>query len=225
MISIDALFKVSYGLYIIGSGDRKEGNAYISNTFFQVTADPPQFATCCSKDNFTIEFIRKHNNFSVSVLHTDTSAEIFGRFGYRSGKDFDKLEGMDIRYGETGVPIILNEAIAILECKVNQSIDLGTHVLFIGDLVQSEVLDDAKTPITYLDYRNIRKGLAPKNAPTYVDKSKLQTKEKKSDYAKYKCAACAYIYDEEIEKVKFDDLPDDWLCPICGSEKEDFYKL
>lgn len=224
MINIDALFKVSYGLYIVTTGNEEEGNGFISNTFFQVTAEPQRFASCCSKENYTAELIQRYGSFAASVLHLDTPSEIFGRFGYKSGKDIDKLEGMNITYGETGVPIVINDAIAYLECRVVQTIDLGTHWLFIGDLVQAEVINDDLTPITYLDYRQIRKGLAPKNAPTYVDKSKYENKSN-TEYSKYKCAACGYIYDEAVEKIKFDDLPDDWLCPLCGSEKDDFYKL
>jgi flavin reductase (DIM6/NTAB) family NADH-FMN oxidoreductase RutF/rubredoxin len=225
MINIEALFKVSYGLYIVCSGDDKNSNGFISNTVFQVTSDPPKFAAVCSKENYTAEFIQKYGCFSVSILHNESSADIFGRFGYRSGKDFDKLEGMDIRYGESGVPIVLNEAMAYLECRVVETFDVGTHQIFIGELIQSDIIDDSLYPITYLQYREIRKGVAPKNAPTFVDKSKFEIKIKSSTFAQYQCAACGYIYDEEIEEVKFDDLPDDWLCPICGSEKEDFFKL
>ncbi len=240
MIDIDALFKVSYGLYIVSSGDQSNGNGYISNTVFQVTAQPPQFATCCSKDNHTVELIKSSGAFAVSVLHQGTSSEIFGRFGYKSGRDSDKMDGMDIRYGETGVPIVLNEAMAFLEFKVVKTEDLGTHVMFIGELVQCEVLDDAAEPITYLYYRNVKKAVAPKNAPTYVDKSKLESKPdprheetKSGDSKQYKCTACGYIYDEKEGDpdsgippgTKFEDIPDDWVCPICGTEKEDFIEV
>ena len=225
MINYEALFKVSYGLYIVTSGNRDKGNGFISNTVFQVTAEPPKFASCCSKNNYTLDFIIKHKCFSVSVLHTETPPEIFGRFGYRSGSEFNKLEGMDIKYGETGVPIVLNDSIACLEFKLVDTIDLGTHLMFIGELVQAEVLKDHPDPITYLDYRRIRKGLSPKNAPTYIDQSKISEQKGKEDLAKYECAACGYIYDDENENPKFQDLSDDWVCPLCGAEKEDFYKL
>jgi flavin reductase (DIM6/NTAB) family NADH-FMN oxidoreductase RutF/rubredoxin len=230
MINIEALFKVSYGMYIVCSGDDKQGNGFISNTVFQVTSSPPRFASCCNKDNYTAEFIKNTGVFSVSVLQQDASADIFGRFGYKSGRDANKLEGMRVQYGETGVPIVLDEAIAYLECKVVQTQDVGTHLLFIGELVQAEVLDDTMEPMTYLHYRQVKKGLAPKNAPTYVDKSLLEKKEKASGFKKFKCTACGYVYDEEagdpsngIETgTAFDDLPDDWTCPLCGTEKEDF---
>jgi len=225
MISFDALFKISYGLFIVSSGDKNKGNGFISNTVFQVTAEPPCFAVCCNKLNYSESLIQKSGCFAVSVLHKDASSDIFGRFGYKSGKDFNKLEDMQVRYGETGVPIILNDSIAFLECKVKQTIDVGTHMLFIGELLNSEVLDENREALTYLYYRQVKKGVAPKNAPTYIDKSKLPEQRTTLNLKKYKCPACGYIYDEAIELIPFSELPDDWVCPVCGTEKEDFMEL
>ena len=225
MIDYNALFKVSYGLYIVCAGSKENGNGYISNTVFQVTSDPPRFATCCNKDNHTVGLIQSSGVFSVSVLQIDAGVRTIGAFGYKSGKDTDKLKEMDVRYGETGVPIVLNDAIAFLEFKVVETLDVGTHLMFIGELVHSEVLDDNTDPLTYEYYRKEKKGVAPKNAPTYIDKSKLEKAAGGETFAKYECPACGYIYDEEKEGVKFDDLPDDWECPVCGEEKSEFIKL
>jgi flavin reductase (DIM6/NTAB) family NADH-FMN oxidoreductase RutF len=101
--------------------------------------------------------------------------EIFTRFGYQSGKNLDKLGGMDLRYGETGVPVVLNESVAILECRLVQTVEVDTHILFIGELVHSELLDPEAEPITYLHYRQVKKARAPKNAPTFVDRSKYNS--------------------------------------------------
>jgi flavin reductase (DIM6/NTAB) family NADH-FMN oxidoreductase RutF/rubredoxin len=225
MINYEALFKISYGLYVVASGSKDYGNGYISNTVFQVTSDPPRFATCCNKDNHTAGLIQSSELFSVSVLSLEAGPANIGNFGYKSGKDSNKLEKMNVRYGETGVPIVLDDAIAYLECRVTETYDVGTHLMFIGDLVQAEVIDDSQDPLTYLHYRKVRKGVAPKNAPTYIDKSKLQGKPAEKEYASYECAACGYIYDEAKEGIRFEDLPDDWICPLCGSEKDDFLKL
>jgi flavin reductase (DIM6/NTAB) family NADH-FMN oxidoreductase RutF len=221
MISFDALFKISYGLYIVCSGDQNRGNGFISNTIFQVTAEPPQFAACCHKNNFTCGFIERSGAFSVSILNQDASSEIFGRFGYRSGKDFDKLNGMKIKFGDTGVPIVLNESVAFIECRLVRTIDVGTHIIFIGELINAELLDDSRPPMTYQHYRQVKKVVAPKNAPTYIDKSKPITTPPAA-MNKFQCPACGYIYDEAVEKIKFKDLPDDWVCPVCGSVKQDF---
>ena len=225
MIDYKALFKISYGLYVVCSGSEENGNGYISNTVFQVTSDPPRFATCCNKENHTAGLIRKSGAFSVSVLQIDAGTGTIGTFGYKSGKDTDKLKGMNVRYGETGVPIVLDDAIAFLEFRMVETIDVGTHLMFIGELVGAEVLDDEAEPLTYLYYRKVKKGAAPKNAPTYLDKTKLEEAAEGEDFAKYECPACGYIYDEEKEGVKFDDLPNDWVCPVCGEEKSEFIKL
>lgn len=225
MINVEALFKISYGLFIVSSGDRVRGNGFISNTIFQVTAEPAKFAACCNKNNFTAEFIKKYGAFSVSVLHQDTSPEIFSRFGYKSGRDMDKMLGMSVRYGETGVPIVMNDCIAFLECRVEQTIDAGTHLIFIGELIQSEVIDDTKDPITYDYYRQVKKGVAPKNAPTYIDRSKFEKDITGITGRKFRCSACGYIYDESKEGKSFSDLPHDWVCPVCGSGKSDFIEI
>jgi len=76
---------------------------------------------------------------------------------------------MDVRYGITGVPVVLDYSIAVFECRLVQTIDAGTHLIFIGELVSSEIVDDKKEPMTYSYYKKVRKGMAPKNAPTFVD--------------------------------------------------------
>jgi flavin reductase (DIM6/NTAB) family NADH-FMN oxidoreductase RutF/rubredoxin len=225
MINVEALFKVSYGLYIVCSGDKNRANGFISNTVFQVTAEPPKFAVCCNKNNLTCEYIQRCNTFSVSVPDKNVSSEIIGAFGYKSGKDFDKMSGRTIKYGETGVPVMLDECIAFFEFKLVQTVDAGTHMIFIGELVNAEVLDDNKEPLTYSYYRQVRKGVAPKNAPTYIDKSKLEKPKENISSKKYKCPACGYVYDDASEKIKFQDLPESWVCPVCGSEKSDFYEI
>jgi flavin reductase (DIM6/NTAB) family NADH-FMN oxidoreductase RutF/rubredoxin len=223
MIDFEALFKISYGLYIVSSGDKTEGNGFIANTVFQVTAEPPRFAICCNKNNYTSDYLNKYQVFSVSILARNASSEIIGKFGYKSGKNINKFADSQVQYGETGVPIILNDCIAYLECKVEKTLDLGTHILYIGELINAETIDKTKEPLTYQHYREVKKGVAPKNAPTYIDKTKLVAKS--INVKKYKCPVCGYIYDESTENVKFKDLQSDWLCPICGAEKIDFIEI
>ena len=224
MINFETLFKISYGLYVVSSGDKKHGNGFISNTVFQVTSEPAKFAACCNKDNYTSEIIEKYGAFSVSVLHQNAGSGIFGKYGYKSGKDTNKMEGAELKYGTTGVPIVLNDTIAYLECKLVEKFDVGTHWIFIGELLDAQILDESPEPLTYGYYRKVKKGVAPKNAPTYIDKSKLENKKTKTA-DKYQCSVCGHIYDESQEDIPFADLPDDWKCPVCGADKEDFYKV
>ena len=132
------------------------------------------------------------------------------------------MTGMTLKYGDSGVPIVLDECISYLECNVIQTVDTGTHLMFVSELVNAEILDATKEPLTYLYYRQVEKGVAPKNAATYIDISRSDTKSEDLSVKKYKCPACGYVYDESIESGKFVDLPTDWVCPVCGSEKSDF---
>jgi len=224
-MNVTTFFKISYGLYIVSSGNKEKGNGFISNTVFQVTSEPPRFTVCCNKDNYTCEFINQYKVFSVSVLGQDASSEIIGKFGYKSGRETDKMSGNNIIYGQTGVPIVLNDSIAFLECKVIQTFDVGTHLLFIGDVVDAQIIDDTQPPLTYAYYREIKKGVSPKNAPTYINPTNLSTFKINSMNKKFKCLVCGYIYDEAQEKVKFEDLPDDWVCPLCGTSKSEFIEI
>jgi flavin reductase (DIM6/NTAB) family NADH-FMN oxidoreductase RutF len=225
MIDFEALYGISYGLYIVSSGNQNRGNGFISNTVFQVTAQPPRFVICSNKDNYTSEFIRSIGFFAVSILEINTPSEIFTHFGYKSGREIDKFVGMNIRYTENGVPVVLDHAISFLECRVENTIDMDTHWMFTSQLLHSEIIDNRLEPITYQYYREVKKGIAPKNAPTYIDVSKLNKITATEKNAEYKCEVCGYIYDEADEKIRFADLPDDWVCPLCGAEKESFRKI
>ncbi|MCB8998543.1 MAG: rubredoxin [Bacteroidales bacterium] len=229
-MNFEAFFKISYGLYAVCAGTKNKYNGYISNTVFQVTSEPPRFAISCSKDNFTLGLIAGHKAFSISVLEKDTGPDIIGSFGYRSGKDTDKFKNVNFKTGKTGAPILLNNTIAWFECKLIESFDVGSHMLFIAELIDYELLMPDKEPLTYAFYRDVKKGKAPKNAPTYIDESK-QKKDSGSD--KYYCPACGYVYDPAVGDpdggiapgTRFEDIPDDWVCPTCGTEKSDFVKV
>jgi flavin reductase (DIM6/NTAB) family NADH-FMN oxidoreductase RutF/rubredoxin len=224
-MDIEALFKISYGLYIVASGTKAKGNAYISNTLFQVTATPARFVTCCSKENYTVGLIKNTGAFSASVLKQDASSDLIGRLGYHSGKNTDKMSGLDLYYGKTGAPIVRDESIATFEFKVIEVIDAGTHLMFLADLVNAVIIDEGATPLTYAYYREVKKGKAPKNAPTYVEEPKLRSTPKNSEGKSYKCTVCGYIFEEENESCAFGDLPSDYLCPICGAGKEEFIEI
>lgn len=232
MINFEAFFKMTYGLYIVSSGDLKIGNGFVSNSVFQVTAEPPQIAACCNKDNYSCGLIQKTGAYTVSVLQQNASSEIIGKFGYKSGMDLNKLEGTECITKDSGVPIVTQDSIAYLECKVKQTIDVGTHLIFIGEVIEADILADLD-PLTYAYYRNVKRGVAPKNAPTYIDKTKLKKNIAKEESIKYQCVACGLIYDPAKGDpdsgikpgTKFEDIPNDWVCPVCGAEKQDFEKL
>lgn len=221
-----ALYKISYGLYVVTSGKIDRCNGQIANTVFQTTSDPITIAVCINKQNFTHELIRESRVFVVMVLSKNTPLEFIGRFGFKCGRDVDKLEGINHRFGKTGAPIVLNNAIAYIEAEVVKEVDGGTHTIFIGRVVDADVLADDE-PMTYAYYHKIKRGVTPQTAPTYI-------KEKEGlEMGKYRCIICGYIYDPEegdpgsgiAPGTPFEELPDDWVCPICGATKDQFEKL
>ncbi len=230
-MNTEPFFKITYGLYVVSSKWENKMSGFISNVVFQVTAKPAQIAIACSKNNFTSGLISQSKILSISVLQKETSSEIIGTFGYKSGKDIEKFSGFDYKTGKTGVPILLQDTIAWFECEVVQTFDVGTHLIFIGKVINREILNDSLEPLTYAYYRDVKKGKASKNAPTYMDMEILNKKSSDKN-EKYKCSVCGYIYDPETGDdthgikagTSFDDLPDDWTCPVCGVDKSFFNK-
>jgi len=167
-MNYEPFYRISYGLYIIASALQEKKNGYIANTVFQVTADPPQLAVSCNKNNLTSIIISQSGAFSVSILHKDVDPKLFGTFGFRTGKDIDKFAGVAYEMGSTGAPIVTESTVAWLECRVTHTVDLGSHILFVGKVEAQALLDADSEPLTYEHYRKVKKGKAPKNAPTYV---------------------------------------------------------
>jgi len=235
-MNIEAFFKISYGLYVISSAYEGKMSGYIANTAFQVTADPPRFAISCSKNNYTLGIIRKSGVFAFSILNKDNSLDIIRRFGYQSSADADKFKDTEYLTGRTGIPVVTDQCIAWFECEVEQEIVLDTHVIFIARLLDNDLLDKDADPLTYAYYHEVKKGVAPKNAPTYIKKEKKEAESSPSASQKkmdtYTCDLCGYEYNPEEGDpdngippgTPFEDLPDDWVCPICGAGKEDFTK-
>jgi flavin reductase (DIM6/NTAB) family NADH-FMN oxidoreductase RutF/rubredoxin len=233
-MNIEAFFKLSYGLFIVSSCDDDKINAHISNTVFQVTANPPQFAVCSNKDNLTTDYIIKSKVFAVSILQQETDIQFIGIFGFKSGKKINKFESVNYRLGVTGAPIVLDKTIAYIDCKVINSIDVGSHIIFIGEAVDADIIND-NAPLTYSYYRNVIKGISPKNAPTYIEKKKIASpiEQKPKNMDKYQCTVCGHIYDPAIGDdtsgiqpgTSFSDLPDDWTCPECGVNRSFYQKM
>ncbi len=219
--------KISYGVYIVSSrnGDRINGQA--ANAVMQVCSEPPEIAIGINKENLTHEFIKESGVFAASILSQDAPLGLIGKFGFKSGREVDKFEDVPYRLGETGCPILLEHTLGYFECTVVKDLDVGTHTLFIGGVVDAQVFNEDK-PMTYAYYHQVKRGTTPKTAPTYVE-IKDERKEEKA-MKKYKCTVCGYIYDPDkgdpeggiAPGTPFEKLPDDWVCPVCGASKEEF---
>lgn len=239
-----AFHKLSYGLYIIASVFEGKKAGYIGNTAFQVTSSPSQIAISCHKDNATINFILKSKKFSLSILKKESDTSVIGEFGFMSSVDIDKFRNVETITAVSGAPIVLNSSVAWFDCKVVNSLDVGSHILIIGEVLDSDILS-GEEPLTYDYYREKYRMLSPKNSPTFIEKEILEKEivpepvqvsepkvavEPNSETSTHTCSICGYQYNEEEGDpaggippgTPFDDLPEDYKCPICNAGKNYF---
>ncbi|SYZ73022.1 conserved hypothetical protein [Candidatus Zixiibacteriota bacterium] len=162
-----ALRKMGYGLYIVSSILDGKPNGQIANTVFQITSKPVRIAAAISRSNLTHEYIKESLRYSISILQESTPFPFIGLFGFRSGRVIDKFATAAFRYGTSGCPIITENAVAFMEAKVVNQLDIGTHTLFIGEVTEAEILND-NPPMTYLYYQEKLKGKTPVDSPTFI---------------------------------------------------------
>jgi len=161
-----ALWDMSYGLYIVTATDGEKHNGQIVNSAIQVTNTPPQIAVCISKENLTHEYIKKTRKFGLSILEKETPMLFIGPWGFKSGRNVDKFQGVNYKNGASGVRLITDHTLSVIEAKVVSEQDVGTHIIFVAEVVNSEVLKEGEL-LTYEYYQKDKKGKAPKTAPTF----------------------------------------------------------
>jgi len=166
-VNLKSLYKLGYGLYVVCSKKGDKLNGQIANTVFQVCSEPPVIAVALNKQNLTNEFVSASRVFTVSILSQDTPLSFIGGFGFKSGRDVDKLKGIGYKLGETGAPVVLDNALAYLEARVINQLDVITHTIFIGELVAADVIKEGE-PMTYAYYHEVKRGTTPKTAPSYI---------------------------------------------------------
>ena len=237
-IDLEALFQLNYGMYIVSSTKAHAVNGCIANTVFQITPEPPIITVSISKENLTHEYISSGGFFAASVLAEDTPMKFIGMFGFRSGRDLDKFKQTNFKRGVTGCPIVLENTTGFVEAEVINTVDVGSHTLFIGKVVACERFNNGKIAMTYNYYRDVKGGRTPRTAATYQKIKEVSESEQRKpavskgnkDMQKYKCIMCGYIYnpvkgdpDNDVEPgTAFEDLPDSWVCPECGAAKDEF---
>lgn len=195
--------KISYGLYVLTARCGNQFNGCIINTLAQVTTSPNRVSVTVNKGNFTEYMIRSSGRFNVSMIDESADFSLFTHFGFQSGRWCNKFYDYVLKKAENGLPIIENGACAYISCEVVQTVDLGTHTMFIADVVDGEVLSD-KAPMTYAYYHaNVK----PKPAAAPAE----------SEGERWICNICGYIYEGH--------LPDDFVCPLCKHGAADFSRL
>lgn len=202
------LRNLSYGMYIIGAKDENCVGC-IANTVVQITSEPKTIAVSLNHNNYTNEIIKKTKKFSVSILTDKTNPEIIGTFGYKTSKEVNKYENIDTSDLE-GLPVLTNSC-GNMVCKLINTVETSTHTIFIGEVIAMNNYKE-ENPMTYKYYHEVLKLKSPKNAPTYVEE-KDNTKK-----TVWKCSICGY-------EVEMDNLPDDFVCPICKQPVTAFKKM
>jgi len=167
MLDIESLLKLHYGMYVVGSVKDKRFNGCIVNSLFQIVPEPPMIAASINRVCLTHEYVSSSKVLTASVLSVEADLTFIRRFGFRSGRDVDKFDGVNYKIGRSGAPITLDNTVAFVEARVTYSYDVATHTLFIAKVTACETLDTNKEPMTYAYYRDIKHGRTPKTAATY----------------------------------------------------------
>ncbi|MEF9961987.1 MAG: flavin reductase [Erysipelotrichaceae bacterium] len=202
-----ALFKLSYGLYIVSSKDEYTTSGCIVNSLNQITNTPNQMSVTLNKNNATTKVIQNSNMFTAVVLTQSAPMELIGEFGFKSSKDVDKFSKFKVAY-DHDIPYINEHVAAYFTCKVTQSVDVGTHIMFIGECIEAEEISKEEV-MTYAYYHQVKNGTTPPSAPSYQKEVKV---------VGWRCKVCGYIYEGE-------HIPADFICPVCGVDVNSFEKI
>lgn len=202
-----AMFKLTYGLFVLTAREGDKDNGCIINTVTQITETPNRVTIAVNRQNYTHDMIKRTGIFNVSILSTDVPFEIFKHFGFQSGKNVDKFADFkDAERSDNGLFYLPKVSNAMISAKVIDVKEFETHTLFIADVTDCRILSDAPS-VTYAYYFEHIKP-KPQAAPAST--------EKKTN--RWVCRICGFIYEG-------DELPEDYVCPICKHPAADFEKM
>ena len=213
MINKNAFRNMSYGVYVVSTLDGARPTGCVANSAMQITSEPATIAVSINHDNYTNSCIEKTGKFAISILTEQSDAGIIGTFGFQSGKDVNKFDSVDAIEKE-GVSVV-SDACSYIVCKVINKMETATHTVFLGEVIAADVLKEEE-PMTYAYYHKVVKGKSPKNAPTYIAEELEEKKEEK-----WVCGICGYEYRGELP---FEEVPDEFVCPVCKQPKSVFVK-
>ena len=201
------MLDIQYGLFVITANADSRENGCISNTLQQVTCTPNQVSVCLNKQNFTTGLIQRSGRFTASIISVKADFSLFKRFGFQSGRDADKFKDFTgCRRVANGNMAVTDGTNAFISVKVSQTVDLGTHLMFIGEVTEMESLADAASA-TYSYYLE---HIKPQPAPAAAKDA--------AGHTVWRCKVCGYEY-------VGDQIPDDFVCPICKHPASDFEKV
>lgn len=212
MINNNAFRNLSYGVYIISTLDGERPTGCVANSVMQITSSPATIAVSMNHDNYTNSCIDKTGKFAISILTEESDPGLIGTFGFQSGKDANKFDGVDA-LEKKGISVV-SDACGYIVCKVINKMETSTHTVFLGEVIAADTLKD-EPAMTYSYYHKVVKGKSPKNAPTYIaEDAPVEAKK-----GKWVCGVCGYEYQGEIP---FEEVPDEFVCPLCKQPKSVF---
>ena len=198
---------LSYGVYVITTWDGDRPTGCTANSAMQITSEPASIAVSINHNNYTNNLIAETGKFAISILSEESDAALIGRFGFQSGKDTDKFDGINYDIAD-GMPV-LTGICGYIVCNVINKMETATHTVFLGEVADAEI-SSGKDAMTYAYYHKVIKGRSPKNAPTYLPEE-VMTKPTETIFV---CKVCSFEREGEPEA--------DYKCPICGVGKDKF---
>ena len=213
----EILQRLTYGLYLISSNEHNKLVGCIVNTVVQITSEDPILSVSVNKNNYTNKVLKEQKKIAINILSSDIDPDIIKIFGFQSSKNVNKF--LDVSYSLIDeMPILKKGICGYIIGDIIDIIDVNTHNIFLIKVTNLKKVNDNDN-LTYDYYRKFMKGKSPKNAPTYIEE------KVESDDKVYRCMICGHLYKDSENEVKFADLPDDWVCPVCGVGKDKFERI
>ena len=210
----NAFRQLSYGVYVVSTWDNGRPTGCTANSAMQITSEPATIAVSINHDNYTNKCIQESGRFAISILGENSAPSTIGVFGFKSGRDHNKFD--EVEMAVKGYMPVIADACAYITCEVVDKMETSTHTVFLGKVLDADMLKE-DDPMTYAYYHKVIKGKSPKNAPTYIAEEAVEAPTKE----KYVCSVCGYEYDGE---VPFEELPEDYKCLVCKQPKSAFVK-
>lgn len=216
-----AFHKISYGLYVVSTKDDGKDVGCISNTFMQATSQPFRTVVILNKENATTQAIRKAGLYTAVCLAESAPMELIGTFGFHTSRDTDKFAHVARGEDAVGMPFVAEHGVARFSVVVRDQMDAGSHIVFLGEVEETAVMSQ-DAPMTYAYYHAVKGGKTPAAAASFVPgEDDAHDAPAGADGAKrygWRCTVCGHI--EEV-----DELPDDFICPVCGATRDQFERI
>lgn len=218
-MNVSVLNNFTYGMYAVGvKNEHRTSACIVSSAMLVSNQQPPLVAVSINRSNYSYQCIEKNGLFTLSVLSQNTPAAVVGALGLVSGENSDKLVNIRHRVLVEGVPVIKEDTCCWFLCRVKEKAETGTQALYIAEITAGSDLSEG-IPMTYNYYTSQLKGTVPKNAPTYISPDNLPERDGAQKFA---CSVCGYVFSDT--NFGFEELPKDWLCPVCKMPKKVFIR-